>query len=353
MKKKKIIKRKKKKEKKKKNFNLLLVICFFSGVLLIVSTYAWFYASLNVRVNFFNIKVTDEKGLFISLDGINFSNSVQITKDYLMDELTDLYPNNNSQWAKYGLYPASTIGIKSQNDTRFAMYQMTNNTQIIDEISKRSIVNVRQMKEEGVTDDNSFIAFDIFLKNASGSPYSDNLYIDEGTSVIYDNSKYNEDAGTINSLRIGFLKLSSVPHKTEINTIQNIGCNNDCISVIYEPNSLNHSQKSIERARKYKVNLVNGVYTPTYAVYNEGQNLELANGHVEPEFPLDEEHFTLQRTRTDFVQSLFPIPNGITKVRIYIWLEGQDMDAIDTQGDGAFVTVTLNFIKDLAGYTNY
>ena len=29
------------------------------------------------------------------------------------------------------------------------------------------------------------------------------------------------------------------------------------------------------------------------------------------------------------------------------------MDGIDTQGDGAFVTVTLNLIKDLAGYRDY
>ena len=71
------------------------------------------------------------------------------------------------------------------------------------------------------------------------------------------------------------------------------------------------------------------------------------------DFDLDEEHFTLQNTRTDFTNSLFEIPNGITKVRIYIWLEGQDMDGIDTQGDGAFVTVTLNLIKDLAGYRDY
>ena len=337
----------------KRNFNLLLFVTFLSGVILITATYAWFYASLNVRVNFFNIKVTDEKGLFISLDGINFGSTVEIDKDYLINGLSDVYPNNTSQWARFGLFPVSTVGIKSPMNDRFTMYQITKTTQILDNISKRVQVDVGEMTEEGVNNENSFIAFDIFLKNASGAPYPDNLYIDEGTSIVYDDAKYNEDAGTINSLRIGFLRMSSVPHKTPIEEIQSITCNNDCQSVIYEPNHLRHSEKSIERAEPYGVKLINGQYNPTYAVYNEGRNLELANGQEGSYFDLDEEHFTLQNTRTDFTNSLFEIPNGITKVRIYIWLEGQDMDGIDTQGDGAFVTVTLNLIKDLAGYRDY
>ena len=81
---------KEEKVNKKRNFNLLLFVTFLSGVILIVSTYAWFYASLNVRVNFFNIKVTDEKGLFISLDGINFGSTVEIDKYHLIHLLNNL-----------------------------------------------------------------------------------------------------------------------------------------------------------------------------------------------------------------------------------------------------------------------
>ena len=182
---------KEEKVREKNNFNLLLFVTFLSGVILITATYAWFYASLNVRVNFFNIKVTDEKGLFISLDGINFGSTVEIDKDYLINGLSDVYPNNTSQWARFGLFPVSTIGIKSPMNDRFTMYQITKTTQILDNISKRVQVDVGEMTEEGVNNENSFIAFDIFLKNASGAPYPDNLYLDEGTSVVYDDTKYN------------------------------------------------------------------------------------------------------------------------------------------------------------------
>ena len=40
--------------------------------------------------------------------------------------------------------------------------------------------------------------------------------------------------------------MSSVPHMTPIEDIQSITCNNDCESVIYEPNHLRHSEKSID-----------------------------------------------------------------------------------------------------------
>ena len=83
---------KEEKVREKRNFNLLLFVTFLIGVILITATYAWFYASLNVRVNFFNIKVTDEKGLFISLDGINFGSTVEIDKDYsVLTNIDKLY----------------------------------------------------------------------------------------------------------------------------------------------------------------------------------------------------------------------------------------------------------------------
>ena len=94
-----------------KNFNLMLLVTFFLGVLLIFSAYAWFYASLDVQVKFVNLVVSKKNGLFISLDGVEFGSSVQISKENLIDNLKSTYPNNTSQWAKFGLYPISSNGI--------------------------------------------------------------------------------------------------------------------------------------------------------------------------------------------------------------------------------------------------
>ena len=124
------MKQKKKKKIKKlkiekiqnKNFNLMLIVTFFLGVLLIFSAYAWFYASLDVQVKFINLVVSKKNGLFISLDGVEFGSSVQISKENLIYNLKETYPNNTSQWADFGLYPISSTGIPNSNTSLFDMY---------------------------------------------------------------------------------------------------------------------------------------------------------------------------------------------------------------------------------------
>ena len=46
-----------------KNFNLMLIVTFFMGVIFLFSTYAWFYASLDVQVKFINLVVSKKNGV--------------------------------------------------------------------------------------------------------------------------------------------------------------------------------------------------------------------------------------------------------------------------------------------------
>ena len=43
-------------------------------------------------------------------------------------------------------------------------------------------------------------------------------------------------------------------------------------------------------------------------------------------------------------------PNSITKVRVYVWLEGQDIDSLETRSEGADISIAINLIKDTAGF---
>ena len=75
------IKQKSKFPKFTKRTKLLLFVVFVSSVVLTFATYAWFSASLNVKIKFVDVKVSTDTGLFISLDGIHFSDSVEISLD--------------------------------------------------------------------------------------------------------------------------------------------------------------------------------------------------------------------------------------------------------------------------------
>jgi hypothetical protein len=335
------------------NSNQLLIATFFTGVLLIVSSYAWLSASLNVKVKFFDLSVSTDNGLFISLDGIDYSDSVEISVNSVITDLRATYPNHTNQWASGGLWPVSSNGIKNPNREKFDVY--------VGEVSKRyknrnnkRFLNTILVNEDEASALNSYISFDLFLKNVSGSPKSDNLYLDEDTFIDF-NEDTEEDvkesmANIMNSMRFGFVRIGSVSSKETINNIQNIKCNNICEMLIYEPNSTSHSNDSIESLVENGITLVDGEYTSTYAVINEGQFLEHMNGQVGSGIPLDTEHFALQRTITTFDNPIFKIPNGVTKLRVYVWIEGQDIDSLETYSKGAAIDIGINFVKDLAGY---
>lgn len=334
----------------KRNFDLLVIVTFLTGVLLIISSYAWFYASLDVKVDFLTLETSSETGLFISLDGIEFGSTVEISEETLINQLRKTYPGNLSQWASRGLFSMSSNGISNNNTDKFDMFTSIKYDFKENDSSGKRYLTVIKTEEEKINSMNHFIAFDIFLKNVSGSPKSDNLYLVKGTGVNYMNPEIDDYDGTINSIRIGLVKIGSVPLKSHINTIQTIKCFNNCHSLIYETNSTIHSEGSIERAKEFGVNLVDGVYTPTYSLIKEGRYLDPATGQAGSGVELDTEHFIKQNTITSFENPIFQIPNAITKVRVYVWLEGQDMDNLSTSARGEKVSININFYKDLAGY---
>jgi hypothetical protein len=55
----------------------------------------------------------------------------------------------------------------------------------------------------------------------------------------------------------------------------------------------------------------------------------------------------------DFDKPLFTIQDGITKARVYLWIEGQDIDSLETDSSGAEIYVDINFIKDTSGYQEF
>lgn len=336
-----------------RNKKLIMALIFLSGVLLIVTSYAWFSASLNVKVKFFNLVVSTDNGLFISLDGENFSDSVEISIDSVIYDLKKNYPNHTNQWASLGLWPVSTTGISSTNNSKYDIYYGGISRYKWKTDAPRYLTT-KLLDEDEPSITKPYIAFDIFLKNVSGSPNEDNLYIDEGTAIEFDEGLIDETkeamANIMNSVRFGFLKIGSVGSKVDRNTIQNIKCNNICSSVIYEPNSKVHSLGSIESAAEHGITLIDGVYAPTYASIKAGAKLNHTNGHEGSAFPLDAEHFQLQKTIDGIEDPIFKIPDGFTKMRIYVWIEGQDIDSLETRSEGAPVYLAINFVKDLAGY---
>ena len=134
------------------------------GVLLIFSAYAWFSTALNVQVRTFNMVVTRNSGLTISLDGINYDSFVEISKTILIDELKNTYPNNLSQWAANGMIPVSTNGIPN-SDTYFFDIYSSSGVRYKNKAREVGFLSTIREREEYRRSFNNWIAFDLFLKN--------------------------------------------------------------------------------------------------------------------------------------------------------------------------------------------
>lgn len=328
-----------------------IFIIFLIGVILLVSTYAWLSTSLNVMIKEFNMVVSKNSGLTISFDGIDFSSSVEISKELLIDDLKKTYPNNLSQWASNGLIPVSSPGIPNSNASQFDIYA-SGGVHYKNKKKENGFITTSKVIENSIRSFNSYLAFDIFLKNDSGSPIDDNLFLDYSSSITLDSKSTEQIEGLVNSMRVGFVKIGSVPHNASVNEIQNVSCNNNCEMVIYEPNSTKHTETSIKKASEYNVELINGEYYPTFSCIKEGGPVYVKDS-VSGSPNLDLNYYGLQNTITeyDFSKPLFKIPNAITKLRIYVWIEGQDIDSLETDSEGADISISIDLRKDTSGYT--
>ena len=55
------------------------------------------------------------------------------------------------------------------------------------------------------------------------------------------------------------------------------------------------------------------------------------------------------RTSNEIIGVIYWPSNEWTN-ELYLWIEGQDIDSLETNSDGAELNVSINFIKDTAGY---
>ena len=268
------------------------------------------------------------------------------------------YPNFKTMWNTNGLIPVSTNGNSSRNSYFFDVYTTTGvfYPNLHDKTTGTVTTNLYdQSKPKKYS---YFLAFDVFFKNDSGSPVADNLYFDAGTGVQLAEdiaeSISEEMLGLVNSIRFGIVKVGSLPITATPSEVQNIQCNNDCEAIIFEPFSTDHTQMAIDNASKYNINVVDGQKFLTYANVKPVHR-QLLSTTLSGSPTLDTNNFKLQNTidESDFNDPLFTVPFGFTKARIYVWIEGQDIDSLETLSSGTNVDITINFVKDTMGYDQF
>ncbi len=358
---------KKKNGKKKRKLGSLLLLLFLTIILLATSTYAWFTANRNVTIDAINVTVATSSGIQISTDANTWKTLISngdITTGYSFDttdndDTNDLVDEN--MFSLTNLVPVSTVGAISSG--KMAMFKGTIEDKNNDGVLGLTAVASPEAKSTTIGD---FIAFDIFLKlDEAGT-----VYLDAGSGATVTATK--ADKGAQYAARYAFIVEGNNTATTDPKTLA--GYTGGSSAIIVEPNYDGHNAYGIEQARLYYQDYTYGtVANATYAslTANSSGNdwvswdgvkttISDANEIAWPNTNATDNSsvFTamtgsnIKRTNTAFSSGTgdpmdigLSLSAGVTKIRVYIWIEGQDIDC-DTSASGAFLTFNIGFTLD-------
>ena len=280
---------KKEKEKRKRKLILIIFLFVFSVIILSSATYAWFSANKNALIDSIDINVATVNGIQISADAISWDNELTI------DELHNASRTYRSALNQFPLtlYGVSTDGSVS-NGTLNMFYGLVH-----EDIDGNYFITSRQEHEincvgDDECDGHHYVAFDIFV-----------LATIPTDLVITSNSKIyvreGEAYGAENSARVAFVYEGTVGETASVTAAQTQLMGNKAI--IWEPNYDVHTEGGIKNTKNSRYFTAMHPDITTTVGYNQNQDL-------------------------------MRIPTGVSKIRIYLWLEGEDVDFENKAADG-------------------
>lgn len=307
---------------KKRRILLALIMLIISGISLTTATYAWFTANRAVSVQEIDVKAQASGGIQISADAEKWSNEVTIN-ELLAEGLVGKGIHNYIP--DTALKPVTTVGVN--NKTGAFDFYLGELNDAGDKVTLTSIAD----------DSKNYVAFDLYFYSATPQTIEFNA----GTQVVAKNvdtpASAATDTGLKSSVRVGFLVQGNDPTATPATSraLNNGGLNNQ---TIWEPNADIHTD--------YATNMLHasGIMT-TYGGKAAGNDLVMTAENTTNFQAVNTDLGLKTSTQAQVYPSgtIFNFSAGITKVRVYVWLEGQDIDNEDTASLGTGVGVMLKF----------
>ena len=373
----------------------LFFICAIMALILTTGTYAWFVGMKTVNVSSFDVEIAAIDGLSLSLDGIAWSDTVSINQENFKEVNTS---NNTNSWGGSGLVPVSSVGVIDTDASRMIMYEKGSFATTPG--GYRIMASQVENTTEGQLEQDGYVAFDLFVKNLSGKEYYKDLnvlneepiYLTPDSAVTVSTNGGVAGTGIENSVRVGFAQIGRVEAtETTQSVITGITCSSDtkvtgiCAdrsAQIWEPNDKYHVQNAINwyatsckkrsgadltQASSYDGScntLTDGLYVQTNAIsgvidYRDQVDVYDGadyNGYTASisdtaqagklfayDYFTDSEKSLTGVNRPTFITLA---PNSITKVRVYIWIEGQDVDNYDFASLGKKISVAFGLSKE-------
>ena len=365
-------------EKSVKRTKTIVLIIIIAALISITGTYAWFSSQRDVEIVGFKLNVEIAENLEISLDGETWVHSINIENmrqfygtyvDFSADSITyQAKTDDNKNYVPTELLPVSTIGAVEDGNLIFAIGEVKDRQ--LSKIKRCTetdiVVGAKIIDKEKKNKEHPYMVFDMYLRNLSRLDSGDVLQLDDGSYVIAG----KEGTGLENSVRVGFVQHTAntiAINYQEADVGQKVRAlapsEDDSEKVaIWEPNSKFHTAFVVANDDRI-TNQLQEFTTRAVAVTKSGvpkttiddirSETETALKPVAVNTPKQsddkdkigegttEEHDLVCTDGTKMTLA----GNAITKVRCYIWLEGQDPDCIDLSSTGDEVEIALKLTK--------
>ena len=348
-----------KNQKKKNNLKLSILLLILLLLVLIASTYAWFTANQTVTVDSVDVHIEAQNGLQISTNATDWKSLIENE-----DITTKAYAGNKNQLPT-SMEPVSTVGDIDDTTGFMKMYYGKVESDETDGFDKLTAT----AEAEPVANEQTipkFVSFDVFLRVNSDTK----LKMTSGSKVVMKDG--STDKGIKQASRVAFCIEGNTPAGSDVATITGLkGAKSfsDQAKTVYiwEPNANLHTAAAVAHAKdNYNITTTTGGAKSdivTYAgikqafatktllkdTYTAGDNFStikpdyvtLANANGEM-LNADGSEGTKEKPAE---QKIFTLTAGITKVRVYMWIEGQDVDCENT-ASGTDISYNLQFTID-------
>lgn len=329
------MKEKRTKRKNKRKILLSILMIIFTGIILTASTYAWFTANKTVKVDQIDVNVAASNGLQVSVDAITWK--TVISNDDIKGA-SATYPGAVNQLPNTtnAMVPVSTAGDVTAATGFLNMYKGEINS---DDLGNYTLAAAKTTEVNGITGD--FIAFDLFFQVTNVTP----IYLTSSSNV----QALNTSTGIENAGRVAFVPQGTTANGTLPATIQALKAADNTGWKLWEPNYDVHTASAVANA-----NSNYGIVTTTTG------GTQLAYNGVKADIPAasnirlnstDPTYFTAMTPTissvaagipTDAYANAFTLQPGITKMRVYMWVEGQDVDC-ENDASGGSLSYNLQF----------
>ena len=337
---------------------LFLVIAFIlTIVVLSTSTYAWFTSNMTVSVQPLDVQVSSGSGIQISTDGEHWKSMITLA------DIQAGYTNSVNKVPTSDMSPMSTVKTYYENNAYpsdgLHMFKGT----IVNDVTDGTMYLNSTEELDTSTSEKNYIAFDLFLKldyKATEQAPQQQVYFTSGTGIVATGAARTsiEYAGRMGFVVQGNRPSSDTPAQFQAikghsavkiyepnydvhtaNGLANGRDNYNITGYLADPNDTDETAYSLTgnaQAVPYYGLLSTFAYdstaTPDPTTHRNPTGILLNDTNPARFAAVTPDYQTTANNASTF--EFMQLSPGVTKIRVYMWIEGQDIDCENTASGG-------------------